>query len=86
MTKRGKGLPGDVLALLTDAGRGVTLGQIQQHLPVYHHLSDLSPVMVRLEKRGVVSVALVERTADKGRRMVKQYSRAAVPAADRDIT
>lgn len=86
MTKRGKGLPGDVLALLTDAGRGLTLGQIQQHLPVYHHLSDLSPVMVRLEKRGVVSVAQVERTADKGRRMVKQYSRAAVPAADRDIT
>lgn len=81
MTKRGKGLSGDVLALLTDAGRGLTLGQIQQLLPVYHHLSDLSPVMIRLEKRGAVSVALVERTADKGRRMVKCYQLTQPPSA-----
>ncbi len=86
MTKRGKGLPGDVLDMLGVLERGLTLGQIQQYLPEYRELSELSATMAKLVQQDAVSVVLVERTADKGRRMVKQYSRAAVPAADRDIT
>ena len=71
--KQRKGLAGDVLALLVDAGRGLTLGQIQHYLPGHYELSELSATLARLARQGEVSVVMVERTADKGRRMVKQY-------------
>ena len=75
--KQRKGLAGDVLALLVDVGRGLTLGQIQHYLPGHCELSELSATLAR---QGEVSVVMVERTADKGRRMVKQYSCSGPPA------
>lgn len=78
--KQRKGLAGDVLALLVDAGRGLTLGQIQHYLPGHCELSELSATLARLARQGEVSVVMVERTADKGRRMVKQYSCSSPPA------
>lgn len=73
MTKRRKGLPGDVLDMLGVLERGLTLGQIQQYLPEYRELSELSATMAKLVKQDAVSVVLVERMAGKGRRMVKCY-------------
>lgn len=78
--KQRKGLAGEVLALLVDAGRGLTLGQIQHYLPGHCELSELSATLARLARQGEVSVVMVERTADKGRRMVKQYSCSGPPA------
>jgi hypothetical protein len=52
--KQRKGLAGDVLALLVDTGRGLTLGQIQHYLPGHYELSELSATLARLERQGAV--------------------------------
>ncbi len=68
-----KGLAGEVVMLLSDAGRELTLSQIQQYLPGYRELNELSATMVRLRKIGFVQTGMVDRTAARGRRVVKSY-------------
>lgn len=71
--KSPRGLAGEVLATLADAGRGLTLQQIQALLEGYHESPVLSATLVRLERAGLVVTGITERTADKGRRLVKCY-------------
>lgn len=68
-----KGLAGEIVMLLSDTGRELTLSQIQQCLPGYRELNELSATMVRLRKIGWVQTGMVERTAARGRRVVKAY-------------
>lgn len=79
---RAGSLADQILNMLSDAGRGLTLGQIQQFLSDYRELPELSATLSKLEKRGLIEAIPVERTAGRGRRMVKQYNRINTPAGE----
>lgn len=75
MTKAGarvpRGLAGEIVALLSDAGRELTLSQIQTHLDGFRELPELSAAMIRLHRKGLVIAERVERPTDRGSRVVK---------------